>query len=319
MDTHKNARMTPKGREDMVRAVVDQGLSKAAAARKFNTSAKTVRKWVERFLARGVEGLCDRSSRPLSLPSKTAASICDAVEVMRRQRHTQAHIATAFGLSAATVSRILKARALSRLSALEPQEPTRPRYERATPGEIIHIDIKKLARFRKIGHRITGDRTSHTNKRGVGWEFVHVAIDDHSRIATARIFPNERAPSAIAFLKYTVAYYRSLGITVSRVMTDNGSCYRARDFLRVCERLGIKHIRTKPYTPQTNGKAERFIQTALREWAYATAFNHSDERRAELPIWLHRYNWHRPHVSLAKCTPISRLGLTGNNLLQLHT
>jgi transposase InsO family protein len=318
MDTHKNAPLTPKGREVMVRAVVDQGLSKAAAARKFNVSAKTVAKWVERFLTHGVDGLRDRPSRPLSLPSKTPASTCDAIEVMRRQRHTQAHIAAAFGISPATVSRILKPRGLSLLSALEPQEP-RPRYERATPGEIIHIDIKKLARFRKIGHRMTGDRTSHTNKRGVGWEFVHVAIDDHSRLATARIFPNEKAVSAIAFLNYVVDYYRSLGITVSRVMTDNGSCYRAKDFARACARLGIKHLRTKPYTPQTNGKAERFIQTALREWAYATAFNHSDERREQLPIWLHRYNWHRPHASLAKCTPISRLGLTGNNLLQTHT
>jgi transposase InsO family protein len=319
MDTHNNASLTPKGRENMVRAVLDQGLSKAAAARKFNTSAKTVAKWVKRFLAHGVGGLRDRSSRPHSLPSKTPAATCDAIEVMRRQRHTQAHIAAAFGVSPATVSRVLKPRGLSLLSALEPQEPPRPRYERATPGEIIHIDIKKLARFRKIGHRMTGDRTSHTNKRGVGWEFVHVAIDDHSRIATARILPNEKAVSAIAFLKHAIDYYRSLGITVSRVMTDNGSCYRAKDFARACARLGIKHLRTKPYTPQTNGKAERFIQTALREWAYATAFNHSDERRQELPIWLHRYNWHRPHASLAKCTPISRLGMTGNNLLQTHS
>jgi transposase InsO family protein len=319
MDTHKNARLAPKGREDMVRAVVEQGLSKAAAARKFNTSAKTVAKWVKRFRAEGVKGLIDRPSTPHSLPSKTPLSTCDAIEVMRRERHTQAHIAAAFGLSPATISRILKPRGLSLLSALEPQEPPRPRYERATPGEIIHIDIKKLARFRKIGHRMTGDRTSHTNKRGVGWEFVHVAIDDHSRIATARILPNEKAVSAIAFLKYAFDYYRSLGITVARVMTDNGSCYRAKDFARACARLGIKHLRTKPYTPQTNGKAERFIQTALREWAYATAFNHSDERREELPIWLHRYNWHRPHASLAKCTPISRLGLTGNNLLQTHS
>lgn len=319
MDTHKNAHLTPKGREDMVRAVVDQGLSKAAAAREFHTSPKTVNKWIKRFRADGVNGLRDRPSKPLSSPSKTAASTCDAMEVMRRARHTQAHIAAAFGVSLATVSRILKPRGLSRLSALEPQPATRPRYERATPGEIIHIDIKKLARFRKIGHRITGDRTSHTNKRGVGWEFVHVAIDDHSRVATAQILPNERAPSAIAFLERAVDYYRSLGITVSRVMTDNGSCYRAKDFDRACARLGIKHIRTKPYTPQTNGKAERFIQTALREWAYATAFDHSDQRRGELPIWLHRYNWHRPHASLAKRPPISRLGLTGNNLLQTHT
>ena len=319
MDVHQNARLTPKGREDMVRLVVDQGLSQAAAARQFNTTPKTVRKWVRRFREEGVGGLHDRSSRPHSLPSKTPLSTCDAIEVVRRQHHTQAHIAAAFGLSPATISRILKPRGLSRLSALEPQEPPRPRYERQTPGEIIHIDIKKLARFRKIGHRITGDRTSHTNKRGVGWEFVHVAIDDHSRVATAEIFPNEKAPSAIAFLKHAIDYYRSLGVTVSRVMTDNGSCYRAKDFARECAHLGIKHIRTKPYTPQTNGKAERFIQTALHEWAYATAFNHSDERRAELPIWLHRYNWHRPHGSLAKCTPISRLGLTGDSLLQTHT
>lgn len=319
MDTHKNARLTPKGREDMVRAVVEQGLSKAAAAREFHTSAKTVRKWVDRFLTHGVKGLCDHPSRPHSLPSKTPLSTCNAMEVMRRQRHTQAHIAAAFGVSPATVSRILKPRGLSRLSALEPQEPRRPRYERETPGEIIHIDIKKLARFRKIGHRITGDRTSHTNKRGVGWEFVHVAIDDHSRVATAQILPNEKASSAIAFLDYVVTYYRSLGVDVSRVMTDNGSCYRAKDFARACARLGIKHLRTKPYTPQTNGKAERFIQTALREWAYATAFEHSEQRRNELPVWLHRYNWHRPHASLAKRTPISRLGLTGNNLLQTHT
>jgi transposase InsO family protein len=319
MDTHKNASLTPKGREDMVRAVVDQGLSKAAAARKFNTTAKTVAKWVERFLAQGVTGLCDRPSTPHSSPSKTSRATCDAIEIMRRERHTQAHIAAACGVSPATVSRVLKPRGLSRLSALEPQEPRRPRYERKTPGEIIHIDIKKLARFSKIGHRITGDRTSHTNKRGVGWEFVHVAIDDHSRVATARIFPNEKAASAIAFLEHAVDYYRSLGITVSRVMTDNGSCYRAKDFRQACARLDIKHLRTKPYTPQTNGKAERFIQSALREWAYATAFEHSDQRRSELPIWLHRYNWHRPHASLAKRTPISRLGLTGNNLLQTHS
>jgi transposase InsO family protein len=256
--------------------------------------------------------------KTLSSPSKTPLATRDAVETLRRQRRTQQHIAEALGLSPATVSRILRARGLSLLSALEPQQ-TRPRYERATPGEIIHIDIKKLARFRKIGHRITGDRTSHTNKRGVGWEFCHVAIDDHSRIATARIFPNERASSATAFLEHAVDYYRSLGIAVSRVMSDNGSCYRAKDFARACARLGIKHLRTKPYTPQTNGKAERFIQTALREWAYATAFEHSDQRRSELPVWLHRYNWHRPHASLAKRTPISRLGLTGNNLLQTHT
>jgi transposase InsO family protein len=318
MDTHNNARLTPKGREDMVRAVVDHGLSKAAAARRFNTTPKTVAKWVGRFIAEGVGGLRDRSSKPLSSPSQTALATRDAVEALRRQRHTQQHIATALGLSPATVSRILRVRGLSSLSALEPQPP-RPRYERATPGEIIHIDIKKLGRFDRIGHRITGDRRGQSNSRGVGWEYAHVAIDDHSRVATADIFPNQKKESAVAFLKSALAYYQTLGVTVSRVMTDNGSCYRSKAFAQACQQLALKHIRTRPFTPQTNGKAERFIQTALREWAYATAFETSDQRRHYLPKWLHRYNWHRPHASLAKQPPISRLGLTGNNVLALHS
>jgi transposase InsO family protein len=321
MNTHDNACLTPKGREDMVRAVVDDGLSKAAAARQFNTTPKTVAKWVARYKAEGVVGLRDRSSKPLSSPSQISRATADAVEVLRRQRRTQEHIASEFGISKASVSRILKRRGLSLLSALEPQEP-RPRYERATPGEIIHIDIKKLGRFNAIGHRITGDRRGQSNARGrgegPGWEFAHVAIDDHSRSATAAIFPNEKKKSAVAFLRSTVAYFRSLGVKVQRVMTDNGSCYKSFAFARACKRLHIKHIRTKPYTPQTNGKAERFIQTALREWAYATAFENSEQRRQALLPWLHRYNWHRPHASLAKLPPISRLTRTGNNLLMTH-
>jgi transposase InsO family protein len=322
MNTHDNARLTPKGREDMVRAVLDWGLSKAAAARRFNTTPKTVAKWLARFKAQGVVGLRDRSSRPLSLPSQIPRATADAVESLRRQRHTQDHIAGQLDISKASVSRILKRRGLSLLSDLEPQEP-RPRYERQTPGEIIHIDIKKLGRFNAIGHRITGDRNGQSNARGrgqgPGWEFVHVAIDDHSRVATAAIWPDEKAKSAVAFLRTAVAYYMSLGVTVDRVMTDNGSCYRSRAFAKACKRLRIKHIRTKPYTPQTNGKAERFIQTALREWAYATAFDHSDQRREALSPWLHRYNWHRPHASLDKNAPVSRLGLTRDNLLRTHT
>jgi transposase InsO family protein len=321
MNIHDNARLTPKGREDMVRAVVDHGLSKTAAARRFNTTPKTVAKWVERFKVEGVVGLLDRSSKPLSSPSQTSLATADAVEVLRRQRRTQEHIAGELGISKATVSRILKRRGLSLLSSLEPQQP-RPRYEREKPGEIIHIDIKKLGRFNAIGHRITGDRRGQSNARGrgdgPGWEFVHVAIDDHSRVATAAIFPDEKKKSAVTFLRSAVAYYKSLGVTVDRVMTDNGSCYKSFAFARACKRLRIKHIRTKPYTPQTNGKAERFIQTALREWAYATAFNHSDQRREALTPWLHRYNWHRPHASLAKNAPVSRLGLTRNNLLRTH-
>jgi transposase InsO family protein len=321
MDTHKNAPLTPKGREAMVRSVVEGRLSKAAAARQFNTTAKTVAKWVKRFRAEGVDGLRDRSSRPHSSPSQTPATTCAAVEALRRQRHTGKQIATEVGISAATVSRILHRLGLNRLAALEPAEPIR-RYEREHPGELIHIDIKKLGKFNQIGHRITGDRTGQSNLRsrgkGPGWEYVHVCIDDASRIAFSQVMKTEKKGCAVAFLKAAVVYYASLGVRVERVMTDNGSCYKSFAFQKACKRLGLKHIRTKPYTPKTNGKAERFIQTSLREWAYAQAYNTSKERAAELPRWLHRYNWHRPHGSIGSKPPISRLGLAGNNLLRLH-
>jgi transposase InsO family protein len=218
----------------------------------------------------------------------------------------------------ATARRILRRLGLNRMRDLEPAEPVR-RYERQAPGEMIHIDIKKLGRFDRIGHRITGDRTGQSNGRGVGWELVHVCIDDHSRVAFSQILPDEKAESAVAFLKAAVDYYNSLGVTVSRVMTDNGSCYKAFDFREACQELGLKHKRTKPYTPKTNGKAERFIQTALREWACAQAYPTSDRRAEELPHWIHRYNWHRPHGGIKSQTPISRLGLTEDNLLRLHT
>jgi len=317
MDTHKNARLTPKGREAMVRAVVDGGLSKAEAARRYNTTPKTVAKWVERFRRQGVEGLRDRSSRPLSSPSQTAQATCDAVEVLRRQRYTGAQIAAQVGVSPATVSRILRRRGLNKLSALEPAEPAR-RYERERPGEIIHIDIKKLGRFNQIGHRITGDRTGQSNARGVGWEFLHLAIDDHSRLAYSEIMPDEKRRSCLRFLFNALRFFRAHGVKVERIMTDNGTSFRSRRYAKALRMLKIKHLRTKPYTPKTNGKAERFVQTALREWAYAKAYLHSDQRAAELPIWLHRYNWHRPHASLKANTPISRLGLTEDNLLTLH-
>jgi transposase InsO family protein len=319
MDTHKNAPLTPRGREAMVRCVIEGRLSKASAARQFNITPKTVAKWVERFRAEGVDGLRDRSSRPLSLPSQTAPATCAAVEALRRQRYTGKQIAAEVGVSAATVSRILRRLGLNRLSALEPTEPIR-RYERENPGELIHIDIKKLGRIGSVGHRITGRQTGVVNRHlGIGWEFVHVCIDDASRIAFSRIMNDERKASAIAFLEAAVAYYASLGVKVERVMTDNGSCYLSRAFGQACKKLGLKHVRTRPYTPKTNGKAERFIQTSLREWAYARAYNTSDERTAELPRWLHRYNWHRPHGSIGSKPPISRLDLTGNNLLRLHS
>jgi len=241
----------------------------------------------------------------------------ERIEALRRQRLTGKTIAAQVGVSPATVSRILKRLGLNRLKALEPAEPIR-RYEREHPGELIHIDIKKLGKFNRIGHRITGDRTGQSNSRGVGWEFVHVCIDDASRIAFSKVMKNERQGCAIAFLKAAVAYYASLGIKVERVMTDNGSCYKALAFRRACRRLGLRHIRTRPYTPKTNGKAERFIQTSLREWAYARAYHTSRQRAAELPYWLHHYNWHRPHGSIGSMPPISRIGLTGNNLLRLH-
>jgi transposase InsO family protein len=318
MNMHKNASLTPKGREAMVRSVVDEGLSHATAAFQFHTTAKTVAKWVKRFRAEGVGGLHDRSSRPHSSPSQTSSATCAVIEALRRQRHTGKQISSEVQVSPATVSRVLRRLGLNRIRDLEPAEPVR-RYERAAPGEIIHIDIKKLGRFDKIGHRITGDRTGQSNNRGVGWEFVHVCIDDHSRVAFSQIKPDEKADSAVPFLEAAVAYYRSLGVTVARVMTDNGSCYKSFAFRDACKELGIKHIRTKPYTPKTNGKAERFIQTALREWAYAQAYPTSDRRGEELPIWLHKYNWHRPHGGIKSQTPISRLALTEDNLLRHHS
>jgi transposase InsO family protein len=301
----------------MVRRLVESRLTKAAVARQFHTTPKTVAKWFKRFQEEGVEGLRDRSSRPLSSPSQTPAATCAAVEVLRRQRYTGAQIAVELSLSPATVSRVLRRLGLNRLAALEPAEPVR-RYERDRPGEMLHIDIKRLGRFNKIGHRITGDRTGQSNSRGVGWEYVHVAIDDHSRVAFAKVMSSEKKRSAIAFLKEAVAYYDSLGVKVERVMTDNGSCYKSFAFRTACKRLELKHICTKPYTPKTNGKAERFIQTSLREWAYAQAYPNSQERKAELPIWLHRYNWHRPHAGIDDKTPCSRLGLTENNVLRFH-
>jgi len=322
MDVHENARLTPKGREEMVRAIVESGLSKAATARRFNTTAKTVAKWVDRFRRDGIEGLRDRSSRPHSSPSQTPQAACAAIEAWRRQRRTGKQIAAELGISLATVSRVLRRLGLNNLAALEPGEPVR-RYERERPGEMIHLDIKKLGRINGIGHRITGDRRGQSNLRsrgkGPGWEFVHVAIDDASRIAFAKVMNSERRRSATTFLKAALAYYESLGIKVERVMTDNGSCYKSFAFRRLCKRLGLKHIRTKPYTPKTNGKAERFIQTSLREWAYARAYQHSRQRTEDLPFWLHSYNWHRPHAGIGDKTPISKLGLTGNNVLRLHT
>ncbi len=317
MNVHKNARLTARGREAMVRRVIEGGQTPRAISEAVGVCPRTVRKWLKRYRAEGSAGLQDRSSRPRRLYRPTPQPVVARVEALRRQRLTGQAIAVEVGVSPATVSRILKRLDLNKLSALQPAEPVR-RYEREHPGELIHIDIKKLGKFNRVGHRITGDRTGQSNSRSIGWEFVHVCIDDASRIAFSTVMRNERKGCAVTFLKAAVAYYASLGVTVERVMTDNGSCYKSFAFRKACKRLGLRHIRTKPYTPKTNGKAERFIQTALREWAYARAYDTSRQRAAELPFWMHRYNWHRPHGSIGSMPPISRLGLTGNNLLRLH-
>ena len=301
----------------MVRRVL-AGQTPKAVATAFGVCVKTVNKWAKRFHSDGAAGLVDRSSRPHRCYRATPEAVTGRIAELRRQRWTGKQIAQEVEVSPATVSRVLKRLGLNKLSALEPAEPVR-RYQRQHPGEMIHLDIKKLGRFERVGHRITGDRTGQSNSRGIGWEFVHVCIDDASRVAFSQIMPDEKKESAIGFLKAAVAYYNSLGIVVARVMTDNGSCYKAFDFRDTCRDLGLKHVRTKPYTPKTNGKAERFIQTALREWAYAQAYPTSQHRAAALPAWLHRYNWHRPHGSLDAKTPISRLGLSEDNLLRLHT
>ena len=318
MDTHKNASLTPRGREAMARSVIEGGLCKAAAAHQFNATPKTVAKWVGRFQAEGAAGLQDRSSRPHSSPSQTTPAQCAGIEGLRRPRHTGEQIAAEVGVSAATVSRVLKRLGLNRLSALEPAEPVR-RYERAAPGEILHIDIKKLGKFNRIGHRITGDRTGQSKTRGIGWEYVHLAIDDHSRLAYSEILPDETRDSCLRFLFNALRFFRSLGVKVERVMTDNGSSFRSRRYAKALRWLKIKQLRTRPDTPKTNGKAERFVQTSLREWAYATAYETSEDRAAQLPGWLHRYNCHRPHATIGAKPPISRLDLTQDNLLSLHS
>ncbi|MGH6725026.1 MAG: IS481 family transposase, partial [Pseudolabrys sp.] len=282
MNVHKNARLTPLGRERIVRQM-QNGQTPKAVAVAAGVCPRTVRKWVDRYRREGLAGLRDRSSRPHRLNRPTPQAVVEQVEALRRARRTGKQIAVELHISPATVSRILKRLGLNRISALEPAPPVH-RYERDRPGEMIHLDIKKLGRFARSGHRVTGNRQGCRNA-GAGWEFVHVAIDDHSRIAFAKIMPNEKKRSAVAFLKAALAYYESLGVKVERVMTDNGSCYKSFAFRRACKRFGLRHIRTKPYTPRTNGKAERFIQISLREWAYAQAYRNSEQRKAELPVW----------------------------------
>lgn len=317
MNIHNNARLTPKGRELLVNRIMVDGLRPEEAAQASGVSTPTAYKWLKRFREEGIDGLQDRSSRPPICPHETPETVKDRIVELRRQRRTYRQISQLVGVAVSTVARILARQGLNRLSALEPVRPEN-RYVHDHPGDLLHLDIKKLGRFERPGHRVTGDRQRGTS-RGAGWEYVHVAIDDHSRIGQVTIHPDERATSAWRALISAVRYYRSLGVTIRRVLTDNGSCYRSGTFARVCRRLGIKHRRTRPYSPRTNGKAERFIQTVLREWAYAVSYDSSDQRRTVLNGWLHEYNWHRPHASLNYQPPITTLKLPVNNLVALHS
>jgi transposase InsO family protein len=301
MNAHKNARTTPFGRAVMVRRVLEDGWTVAAAAAAFEVSTRTVRKWLARFGSEGVAGLQDRSSAPHLVANKLAVPwLAMVIRLRRDYRMTGEEIAERLRLPRSTVASNLRRLGLGRLAALEPSEPAR-RYNRARAGELVHLDVKKLARFRRIGHRITGDRRGQSE--GAGWEFVHVAVDDASRLAYVEVLPDEKRQSVTGFLVRALRWLRRQGIRVERVMTDNGSGYVSRLFGKACRRLRLRHIRTRPYTPKTNGKAERFIQTLLREWAYALPYRSSDTRAADLPRWLRHYNHERPHASLARQAP----------------
>jgi transposase InsO family protein len=292
------------------------GLTPAEAAAEAGVSPPSARKWLGRFLAEGERGLADRSSRPRRSPRAITPAKALTIVELRRRRLIQGRIAASVGVSKSTVGRVLARAGLSRLKDLEPSAPV-VRYEHPHPGDLIHIDTKKLGRIERQGHRATGDRRDRVE--GAGWEFLFVAIDDHARIGFTDMYPDEGKASAVQFLENTLAYFRSLGVRVRRLLTDNGSAFRSKDFARACQRLGIKHCFTRPYRPQTNGKAERFIQSALREWAYGIPYNHSSERTQMLDRWIHHYNWHRPHQGIKGLTPVSRLAQSGNNLLTLHT
>jgi len=316
MNTHKNARLTYLRRLEMVQNITLRGMSAAEAAVAAGVSAVTARKWLGRYLVDGAEGLLDKSSKPAKSPRAIDPGVALAIIELRRKLFLQARIASYMGVSKATVSRVLRRAGLSRLSDLRPQEAIQ-RYEREAPGDLLHIDIKKLGRFEDVGHRITGDYRKRT--RHVGWEYVFVAVDDHSRIAFTDIHPDERRTSAVSFVQAAVAYYAKLGVTIQRVITDNGPAFHSAAFGEACLELGIAQKFTRAYRPQTNGKAERFIQSALREWAYGRAYGTSDERRAALPYWTHFYNWHREHQSIDCHPPMSRLTTSRKNVLTLHT
>ena len=306
MNIHSSARTCVASRALLVERVEVEGWSASAAASAAGLSVRTAYKWLERFRDEGFAGLRDRSSRPSKVRG-LAAKVQRRVIELRRRRRTMVQISAALGLSRSTVARTLGRHGLSRLRSLEPVAVVR-RYERAKPGELLHIDTKKLGGIQGIGHRITGREGGRfVRSDGLGWDCVHVAIDDASRLAYVEILGDERITSSCGFLRRAVEWFASRSVKVQRVMSDNGSSYRSRDFAALCAELGVRHLLTRPYTPRTNGKAERFIQTLLREWAYARPYASSGKRNRALDRWLPYYNLRRPHSALDHRPPITRI------------
>jgi transposase InsO family protein len=304
--------MTVHGRALLVSRICAEGWRVADAARAAGVSERTAHTWLGRFRTGGTKALKDRKSTPGSCPHATPAARVAAIEELRRERMSGPAIARRLGMPRSTVGAILRRLGLGRLAALD-RRPVPVRHERQRPGELIHIDTKKLGRIDGVGHRITGDRTRRA--RNIGWEHLHVAIDDASRLAYTELLPDERKESACAFLARALAFFKAHGVSVERVMSDNGSAYRSRRFKSLLAEAGLKHIRTRPYTPRTNGKAERFIQTSLREWAYANSYISSAERARAMQPWITNYNHRRPHSALAGKPPTSKL----NNVLGFDT
>jgi transposase InsO family protein len=313
MKLHANSPLGPKGRALMVRRVVGEGWSLTEAARAAAVSDRTCSKWVDRYRAEGEAGLLDRSSAPAVVANRTDERRVEAIASLRRLRPTGAEIAELLRMAPSTVSAILTRIGLGKLSRLAPAEPPN-RYQRARPGELVHIDVKRLGRIghRGAGHRATGDRGRGQRSRGAGWEYVHVCVDDATRLAYVEVLGDERATSAVGFLRRAVAFYRAHGIAVCRLMTDNGSAYRSTMHAIACRGLRLKHIRTRPYRPRTNGKAERFIRTLLGGSAYGALYGSAAERRAALSGWLEFYNWRRPHGALSHKPPGARLAELNN-------
>ena len=312
MDIHKNARTTPWSRA-LIAARVHHGEAVATVARAFGVCDRTARKWVTRA-AEGELALEDRSCRPHRSPRAISTALVVEIERLRRRRWTGAEIAGVVGVSRATVARTLGQLGLARLTALTPAAVPQ-RYQWARPGQLLHVDTKKLGRIVGIGHRITGDRRHR--RRGNGWEFVHVCVDDCSRLAYAEVLPDERAPTVVAFMGRALQWFRRRGIVAQRVLSDNGNGYRSKLMAAAARAHGLAQRFTRPYTPRTNGKAERFIQTLLREWAYVTAYPSSAHRTAAFSRWLHYYNCHRRHSALNGHPPISRV-VGQDDLLRVH-